>query len=60
MKPAYLIVILLLLALPGVAQNWDSYLISVKGDTINCLDKKKMKQGKWVIRTEALRGEPGY
>ncbi|WP_336517471.1 hypothetical protein [Pollutibacter soli] len=42
------------------AQQWESYLISVNGDTINCLDKKKQKQGKWVIRVEELRGEPGY
>jgi hypothetical protein len=42
------------------AQSWESFLISVKGDTINCVDKQKMKQGKWVIKVEALRGEPGY
>ena len=42
------------------AQPWESYLISIKGDTINCVDQKKMKQGKWVIRIEDLRGEPGY
>lgn len=42
------------------AQPWESYLISVKGDTINCVDMKKQKQGRWVIKVEALRGEPGY
>jgi hypothetical protein len=41
-------------------QLWESYVISIKGDTINCIDQKKMKQGKWVIRIEDLRGEPGY
>ena len=60
MKPACLITLLLLLAITGSAQNWESYLISVKGDTINCVDRKQMKQGKWVIKVEALRGEPGY
>lgn len=43
-----------------VAQPWESYIISVKGDTINCVDMKKMKQGRWAIKVEALRGEPGY
>ncbi len=42
------------------SQQWESYQISVKGDTINCVDRNKMKQGKWVVRVEPLRGEPGY
>ena len=37
-----------------------SFKISAKGDTINKIDKKNRMQGKWVIRKEALRGEPGY
>lgn len=52
----------LLMLFPGglLAQRWDSYSISVNGDTINTLDKLKQRQGKWVIRVDALRGEPGY
>ena len=42
------------------SQVWESYLISVKGDTINCVDKNKLKQGRWVVRVEPLRGESGY
>jgi hypothetical protein len=41
------------------AQN-KSFKISVKGDTINRVDKKGLKQGKWVVRTEPLRGEEGF
>jgi len=52
-------VILVLLTLQTQAQ-WKSYLISIKGDTINCIDRKDLKQGKWVLRTEELRGEPGF
>jgi antitoxin component YwqK of YwqJK toxin-antitoxin module len=37
-----------------------SFIISAKGDTINKVDKKNLKQGKWVLRTEELRGEPGF
>ncbi len=55
-----LIIISFLLPLCLSAQQWESYQISVKGDTINAVDKKKMKQGKWVVRVESLRGEPGY
>lgn len=42
------------------AQRWDSYIISVKGDTINAVDKAQRKQGKWVVRIDPLRDEPGY
>jgi hypothetical protein len=56
------LVFLMLMIFPNLlfAQQWESYLISVKGDTINCVDKKKLKQGRWVVRVESLRGEPGY
>jgi antitoxin component YwqK of YwqJK toxin-antitoxin module len=37
-----------------------SFIISAKGDTINKVDKKNLKQGKWVLRTEELRGELGF
>lgn len=42
------------------AQQWDSYVIAVKGDTINTVDKAKKKQGRWVRTVASLRGEPGY
>jgi hypothetical protein len=35
-------------------------MISVKGDTLNCVDMQGKKQGPWVIRVESLRGEEGY
>ncbi len=37
-----------------------SYKISVKGDTLNAVDQKGLKQGKWVVHVDPLRGEPGY
>lgn len=40
--------------------QYKSFLISAKGDTINVVDKKAIKQGKWVINVAELRGEPGY
>lgn len=43
----------------GIAQ-YKTYKINAKRDTVNAIDKKDLKQGKWVIRVEELRGEPGY
>ena len=40
--------------------QYKSYKISVKGDTINVVDQKGLKQGKWVVHVDPLRGEPGY
>ena len=37
-----------------------SFKLSVSGDTLNCIDKKNRKQGKWIERTNALRGNPGF
>ncbi|HEX6180294.1 MAG TPA: hypothetical protein VFZ47_03565 [Chitinophagaceae bacterium] len=36
------------------------YIISVKGDTLNCTDINNLRQGKWVIKYDEVRGEPGY
>jgi hypothetical protein len=36
-----------------------TYKISAKGDTINCTTMKGVKKGKWVERTDDLRGNPG-
>ena len=51
---------LLLLSTSVMSQRWSQYVLSVKGDTINTSDLKGLKQGRWVIRTESMRGEPGY
>jgi hypothetical protein len=37
-----------------------SFIIGVKGDTLNKVDSKNQKQGKWVNRVDEVRGEPGY
>jgi hypothetical protein len=60
MKSISLLSAFLFLGITLTAQPWESYLISIKGDTINGTDMKKLKQGRWVVKVEALRGEPGY
>ncbi|HEX2533848.1 MAG TPA: hypothetical protein VHK69_08940 [Chitinophagaceae bacterium] len=55
----FLFLPLLLFALNGAAQC-KSYILSAKGDTLNCVDVQGRKQGPWTVRVESLRGERGY
>lgn len=54
-----LVIILLLCSFAGTAQ-WKSYRLTASGDTLNRIDESNRKQGKWAIKIESLRGEPGY
>ncbi|HET7003249.1 MAG TPA: hypothetical protein VFI33_18125 [Puia sp.] len=53
-----LFLMLILIATKGFSQA-GSFIIGVKGDTLNKVDMKNMKQGKWVERKDEIRGEPG-
>ncbi len=55
-----LIFLLLLLVSLNTYSQWKSYSIGVNGDTLNCIDKKDLKQGKWINHFDEIRGEPGY
>lgn len=48
-----------LVCLQGYGQLKD-YTIGPKGDTLNGVDQQGKKQGKWVLRYDEIRGEPGY
>ncbi|MEP7236711.1 MAG: hypothetical protein ABI685_02560 [Ferruginibacter sp.] len=54
-----LTIIQFLFLMNGTAQ-YKIYKLSEDGDTLNAIDKKDMKQGKWVLHIEPMRGEPGY
>src|SRR4051812_28703092 len=43
----------------GTAQ-YKSFQLNAAGDTINAITKDDLKQGKWVIHVDEVRGEPGY
>jgi len=43
----------------GIAQC-ATFRLNAKGDTLDCTDVNGKKQGKWVVKVEELRGEPGY
>lgn len=55
----YLFSFLLLLSMGAHAQ-WKSFIIGVKGDTLNRVDMQGRKQGPWVVKVPELRGERGY
>ncbi len=55
----YILLLLLFISTNAFSQ-WKSYIIGVKGDTLNTVDMKGRKQGRWVTKVEELRGEPGY
>jgi hypothetical protein len=37
-----------------------TFIIAGNGDTLNCTDVNGLRQGKWVVKVPALRGNPGY
>ena len=51
--------LLFLFFINGNAQ-YKTFKLTEKGDTINAVDKADLKQGKWVIHIDEIRGEPGY
>lgn len=60
-KVKYLLPVLFFQMLTVVAFGQPkSFVLGVKGDTINIVDKNGLKQGRWVVHVDPLRGEPGY
>jgi hypothetical protein len=55
----FLIIPFLLVSFNVVAQCKSSR-IAANGETINCIDNNDLKQGRWSVRVEGVRGEPGY
>ncbi len=60
MKKLLSLLIFIHLALLNAHAQFKSYTISVKGDTLNAVDLHGLKQGKWLVHVDPLRGEPGY
>ena len=55
----YILLLFLLISVNGFSQL-KSYIIGIKGDTLNIVDKNGKKQGRWVNKYEQVRGEPGF
>jgi hypothetical protein len=47
------------LSLTGFSQS-GNYIIGPRGDTLDQVDKKGQRQGKWVNHVDEVRGEPGF
>lgn len=58
-KTALSIFVFLMIVQPSFAQ-YKEFDLTVDGDTINGINQNGQKHGKWVIRQEELRGEPGF
>ena len=54
-----IMILLVMVPLAGISQ-WKTYIIGVKGDTLNRVDLKGKKQCPWVVHFDELRGEPGF
>jgi len=58
--PIGLLFISFLVICNSATAQYKSFKISIKGDTLNIVDKDGLKQGRWVVHVDPLRGEPGY
>ncbi len=36
------------------------FILTSRGDTLNCVDMNGKRQGPWIVKVEGLRGERGY
>ena len=55
-----ILILLLQFCVCHVFSQYKTFQLTTDGDTLNAIDKKDQKQGKWLIRVPELRGEPGY
>lgn len=53
------LILCLFISTSGYGQ-WKSFILSVRGDTLNRVDLKGKKQGPWTVHVDDLRGERGY
>src|SRR5687768_5586140 len=54
------ILLLVLLASTEAFALCKEFILTPKGDTLNCVDMKGRRQGHWIVRAEGVRGERGY
>ena len=59
-RQLFLLTIMQLLFFTNGMAQYKTFKLNAEGDTLNAIDNKDRKQGKWVMHVEPLRGEPGY
>jgi len=55
----FVFIFILFISVNGFGQ-YKSFIIGPKGDTLDRVDMKGLKQGPWVIHLDEVRGERGY
>ncbi|MBI5372895.1 MAG: hypothetical protein HZA79_12810 [Sphingobacteriales bacterium] len=55
----FIVFLLLFISTSGYGQL-KSYILTKRGDTLNRVDMKGLKQGPWSVHVDELRGERGY
>lgn len=56
----YWLLLILHLSLLNSMAQYKSFTLNTQGDTMNAVDNNHLKQGKWLLRVEEIRGEPGH
>ena len=56
----FILLTLCCLMAEGILAQCKTFTLSDRGDTLNCIDMKGRKQGKWLVRIPELRGTPGH
>ncbi|MGG9971564.1 toxin-antitoxin system YwqK family antitoxin [Ferruginibacter sp. SUN002] len=59
-KIKYGLLVLFTIVYSGLNAQYKSFSLTPQGDTLNAVDNKGLKQGKWVNTVPELRGNPGY
>jgi antitoxin component YwqK of YwqJK toxin-antitoxin module len=56
----FLLLPMLIFSVNILSAQCKTFKLASNGDTLNCVDQNNLKQGKWIITTPKLRGEPGF
>ncbi|HMO62137.1 MAG TPA: hypothetical protein PKC39_07810 [Ferruginibacter sp.] len=59
-KKTLAVILLLVFCTTRIQAQYKEYKLSPNGDTLNAIDLKGQKQGKWVNTVPEIRSEPGY
>jgi antitoxin component YwqK of YwqJK toxin-antitoxin module len=60
LRQLFLLMLMIFLFVKNTSAQYKDYKLSPNGDTLNIIDEKGLKQGKWVNTVGEIRGNPGY
>ena len=56
----FLLLPMLIFSVNFLSAQCKTFKLASNGDTLNCVDFNDLKQGRWIVTTLKLRGEPGF